>query len=246
LDQPNQTDISVRRALRGYWKRERAAAGGLAAARGLALAGWEFLRDSLPSRKRRRYGDAEYDWEFRVDTTSATVSWRTRLLGLLHSAYQPIEPELFREILNSLGIDFSEFTFIDVGSGKGRALLLAAEYRFRRVVGVELMPELNKVAEENIRRFPTEKRACGEIRAICGDATEFSFPNEPLVVFLFNPLPETGLRKLIENLEDSLRESPRTGYVIYANPVFAEIVAGCSALAQTGGTHQYSVFRTGI
>jgi SAM-dependent methyltransferase len=246
LDQPTQTDISVRRALRGYWKRERAAAGGLAAARGLAQAGWEFLRDSLPSRKRRRYGDAEYDWEFRVDTTSATVSWRTRLLGLLHSAYQPIEPELFREILNSLGIDFSEFTFIDVGSGKGRALLLAAEYRFRRVVGVELMPELNKVAEENIRRFPTEKRACGEIRAICGDATEFSFPNEPLVVFLFNPLPETGLRKLIENLEDSLRESPRTGYVIYANPVFAEIVAGCSALAQTGGTHQYSVFRTGI
>ena len=246
MDQPNQTDISVRRALRGYWKRERASAGGLAAARGLALAGWEFLRDSLPSRKRRRYGDAEYDWEFRVDTTSATVSWRTRLLGLLHSAYQPIEPELFREILNSLRIDFSEFTFIDIGSGKGRALLLAAEYRFRRVVGVELMPELNAVAEENIRRFPTEKRACGEIRAVCRDATEFSFPNEPLVVFLFNPLPETGLRKLIENLEGSLRESPRPGYVIYANPVFAEIVAGCSALAKIGGTHQYSVFRTGI
>ena len=73
-----------------------------------------------------------------------------------------MEPELFREIINSLRIDFREFTFLDIGSGKGRALLLAAEYPFRRIVGVELMPELNSMAEENIRRFASQKRPCGE------------------------------------------------------------------------------------
>lgn len=204
--------------------------------------GWEFLRDSLPSRKRRRYGDVDYDWEFRVDTTAATVSWRTRLLGLLHSAYQPIEAELLREILNSLQIDGSQFTFIDIGSGKGRALLVAAEYPFRRVIGVELLPELNSVAEENIRRLA--KKACGEMQSIWGDAVEFVFPAEPLVVFLFNPLPEAGLRKVMGNLEESLRKQPRPVYVIYANPVFEGIVSACSAFSKVGGTDRYSVFWT--
>src|SRR5580704_18635101 len=90
----------------------------------------EFVRESTPARRRQRYGDVEYDWDFRVDTTGATVGWRDRLLGLFHSPYQPTEPALFREMLASLmgasstlsnaKMDFREFTFIDVGSGKGR------------------------------------------------------------------------------------------------------------------------------
>jgi SAM-dependent methyltransferase len=241
LDQPH---ISIGRSLHDYWTRERSAAGQLVAAGKLAQVGWNFLHDSLPERKRRRYGDADYDWEFRVNTTSATVSWRTRLLGLLHSPYQPIEPELFHKIINSLEIDFSEFTFLDIGSGKGRALLLAAEFPFRRVVGVELLPELNSIAEENIRTFATQKRACREIQTFCEDATEYSIPAGPAVVFLFNPLPEAGLKRLAGNLQASLRAHPRLTYVIYANPVHDEILRSCAAFTRIGGTHQYSLFRT--
>jgi SAM-dependent methyltransferase len=238
--------ISVGGSLRGYWQRERDSTGRWAALRSLAQVGWDFFRGSLPDRKRQGYGDMEYDWEFRVDTTSATVSWRARLLGLMHSAYQPIEPDLFREIINSLEIDFSRFTFIDIGSGKGRALLLAAEYPFRRIVGVELLPELHSIAEENIRKYSSEKPACRDVQAVCADAGEYSFPAEPLVVFLFNPLPQAGLNQLVGNLEASLRENPRPVYVIYANPVFAEVVGSYSTLAQIGGTHQYAVFRNTI
>jgi SAM-dependent methyltransferase len=240
----NHPQISIGRSLRDSWKRERAEAGRLAAIRKLGQVGWEFLRDSLPERKRQRYGDVDYDWEFRVDTTSATVSWRTRLLGLLHSPYQPIEPQLFREIMAAIEIDFREFTFIDIGSGKGRALLLAAEYPFRRIIGIELLPELNAIAEENIRKLSGDKRPCGEVQALSGDATRFIFPPEPLLVFLFNPLPEAELRKVVENLEASLRENPRSVFVIYASPVFEEVVAGCSALTPVAATQQYSVFRT--
>jgi SAM-dependent methyltransferase len=208
--------------------------------------GFDFLRDSLPERKRRRYGDADYDWQFRVDTTSATVSWRTRLLGLLHSPYQPVEPELFHEIINSLEVDFRQFTFLDIGSGKGRALLLAAEYPFRRVMGIELLPDLNSVAQENIRRFSSENRASGELEALCSNATDFIFPADPLVIFLFNPLPEGGLKKLIGNLEASLREDSRPAYVIYANPEFEEIFRTHAMLPKIGGTDQYSVFRSAL
>lgn len=240
MDHPQ---ITFGRSLRDYWNRQRATYGRSAAARKLAQIGWEFLRDSLPERRRRRYGDVDYDWEFRVDTTAATVTWRARLLGLLNSPYQPIEPALFREIINSLGIDFHEFTFIDIGSGKGRALLLAAEWPFRRVIGIELLPELNAVADENIRKLLREERPCGEVRALCGEATQFVFPTGPLVVFLFNPLPEAGLRKVIENFEASLRESPRPVFVIYANPVFEDVLASSSMLTRIGGTRQYSMFR---
>ena len=148
----------------------------VSALRRLAALLWEFVRESTPSRRRQRYGDVEYDWDFRVDTTSATVGWRERLLGALHSPYQATEPALFHEMLSHLKIDFRDFTFIDLGSGKGRTLLMAADYPFRRIVGVELLPALNNIAQENIRRYKSESQKCFAVESVCSDAREFVFP----------------------------------------------------------------------
>jgi SAM-dependent methyltransferase len=197
----------------------------------------------MPDRRRQRYGDADYDWEHRVDTTSANVTWKARLIGLLNSSYQPIESDLFQEMLNRLGTDYGQFTFIDIGSGKGRPLLMAAEYPFRRIVGVELLPELNAIAQENIRKFPRERMQCQTIEALRGDATEFPFPPEPTVVFMFHPLPESGFRKIMANLRRSVEENPRPVWLLYANPLFEEIVLNTALFKKTAGTHQYSVFR---
>jgi len=169
-----------------------------------------------------------------------------RLLGLLHSPYQPIDPALFHEMLAALEVDLRQCTFIDVGSGKGRALLLAMEYPFRKILGVELLPELNQIAQENICKLSGPGRGHEVVEAICTDATEFSFPPDPLVVLLFNPLPETGLRKLMRNLERSLRENPRSVHVIYANPVFEEIVGNTPLLTKVAETHQFAIFRTAL
>src|SRR5438094_28501 len=106
---------SIRKSFQEWWRRSRAEAGLGATSRKLSALIWEFVRDSTAARKRQRYGDIDYDWEHRVDTTGATVGWRTRVLGLLHTDYQPIEPELFREMIGCLQIDFSQFTFIDIG-----------------------------------------------------------------------------------------------------------------------------------
>ena len=62
---------------------------------------WEFVRDSTPERLRQRFGDADYDWDHRVNTTSGAVGWRDRLLGMFHSAYQPTEPAAFHEMLDA-------------------------------------------------------------------------------------------------------------------------------------------------
>ena len=203
---------------------------------------WEFLRDSTPGRRRQRYGDMQYDWDYRVNTTSATVGWRDRLLGMFHSPYQPTEPSLFHEMLKALNIDFREFTFIDLGSGKGRALLMAADYPFRRIVGIELLPELNRVAQENINQYKSDSQRCFALESILGDARKFAFPREPTVLYLFNPLPEEGLVRVIANLDRSLREEPRPLYVLYHNPLLDHVLANCAELRKLSVTPQYCVY----
>jgi SAM-dependent methyltransferase len=247
----SESKSSLFRAFAAWWRQEGAEASKLVALHRLLILAWEFMRDSLPERRRQRYGDIDYDWEHRVDTTGATVSWRTRLLGLLTSPYQPIPPEQFREMMAALAVyldqvsTFSQFTFIDIGSGKGRALLLATEYGFRRIIGIELLPELDRIARENVRAFK-QRGGNAEIELLCVDATTFRFPVEPIVLFLFNPLPDPALRVLVRNLENSLRQNPRRLWMIYANPAFEKerIVAGSPLLAKVGGTHQYSLFRS--
>lgn len=224
-----------------WWRDQRDRASLATALRRLLWIGCEFVRDSLPDRKRQRYGDADFDWQYRVNTTSGGVGWRARWIGLLNSEYQPMEQELFSEMLNALGIDYSEFTFIDIGSGKGRALLMASGYPFRRILGIELLPELNEIAEDNISRFASSAQRCKQVEAICSDATTFQFPPDPLVVYLFHPLPETGFIQVMANLEISWREQPRAIHIVYANPVF-EPMLNSPCFHRVAGSHQYSLF----
>ncbi len=212
---------------------------------------WEFARDSTPERQRQRFGDADYDWDYRVNTTSGAVGWRDRLLGQFYSSYQPTEPAAFHEMLTALQqsstpdqttINLRDFTFIDLGSGKGRTLLMASDYPFRRIIGVELLRSLHQTAEQNARQYKSESQKCFAIESICVDATAFPFPDEPLVIFLFNPFPESGMRQVFVNLGHSLRIHPRAVYVLYHNPLLEYVLSEGGFLRKISGTHQYSVF----
>ena len=139
-------------------------------------------------------------------------------------------------------LDLGEFIFIDLGSGKGRTLLMASDYPFRRIIGVELLPVLHDAARDNIGKYRSEAQKCFAIESICGDATEFVFPAEPMVLFLFNPFPEYGLRRVVANLEQSLREHPRAAYVLYHNPLLERVLGQSAALGRIGGTHQYAMY----
>jgi SAM-dependent methyltransferase len=236
----------IAQAVRGYWSDQASRSGRLAATRSLLAALWEFARNSTPGRRRSLFGDADYDWDYRVNTTSAGVGWRDRLLGIFHSPYQPTEPSLFHEMLDALArqfqINFREFTFVDLGSGKGRTLLMAADYPFRRILGVELLPSLDRIARENLKRYKSDSQRCFALESIVADAVSFDFPDEPLLLYLFNPFPESGLRQVIANLERSLGQRPRKLYVLYHNPQLEHVLVNCAALHKIAGTHQYSVF----
>jgi hypothetical protein len=236
---------SVFQATHVWWKDAVRRDGAASAWRQLAVALWQFARDSTPQSKRSRYGDADYDWEHRVNTTSGGVGWRERLLGTLHSLYQPTEPTLFHAMIahwiERSGENLREFVFCDFGSGKGRALLMASDYPFRRIVGVELLPALHQIAEENIRAYKSDAQKCFALETICADATTVPLPEEPLLLYLFNPFPEAAMRLVIANLEQNLKQHRYAVYVLYHNPLLEHVLAQKAGLKKIGGTHQYSM-----
>jgi SAM-dependent methyltransferase len=139
-------------------------------------------------------------------------------------------------------LDFHDFVFLDLGSGKGRTLLMASDYPFRRIVGVELLPALHQAAQENLSKYRSETQKCFALESICVDATEFPLPAGPTVLYLFNPFPEAGLRRVIANLEQSLRTHPRAVYLLYHNPLLGHVLTGSVTLKEISGTHQYSIY----
>jgi hypothetical protein len=238
---------SLRKHLLLWWRRQRMRAGFFRVAAALTALLWEFAIESMPHRRRRRYGDAGYDWDFRVNTTSGTISWRERFLGLLHSPYQPTEPAAFhtmlQQFLQDAEIEPGEFVFVDIGSGKGRALLLASDYPFRRILGIELLPRLHQEANKNIAAYKSSEQKCFAMQSICADAAEFAFPVEPLVLYLFNPLPEERLAVMLHNLHISLSRQPRACYLLYHHPLHREQLSGQSWLEEAGGTQQFAIYR---
>jgi len=237
-------EVTLARSLRAWWSDNIRQRGFLRASGFFLEEMWDFLRDSTPERHRQRYGDIDFDWEHHVDTTEATVSFRNRLLGVFHSAYQSTQPEAFHDMIKGLQIDCSQFTFIDLGSGKGRTLLMASDYPFPRVIGVELLPELHRIAVENIARY--KGGVADRVHSICNDARKFQFPADRTVLFLFHPFPQPVLEEVLVKLMQSLKEHPRVLYLVYHNPVLESVVTRKTNMQLIGRTEQFSTFVTGL
>jgi SAM-dependent methyltransferase len=145
------------------------------------------------------------------DGTSGIVSlFRLRVLGPNRShgvRYQASDAPLFRECFALLQEDWRNFTFVDLGCGKGRPLLLARELGFGRIIGVEFAPALATTARRNA--------PFAEV-VLC-DASEYLFPRGPLVVFLYNPFDDVVLRRVVPHLPEC--------YVVYLNPRHDDVFA---------------------
>jgi SAM-dependent methyltransferase len=146
-----------------------------------------------------------FDEEFGV-RTSGLVAGRHLKSGHLHdrhaTAYYGVAPSVFRALVKRWqrsrpGWALEEVSFIDVGAGMGRAMLLAAEMPFRQVVGVELNPTLERIARKNMAIWRASGRARAPMRLVCGDAVEFRLPEGLCLAFMFNPFGAPVMRRLL-------------------------------------------------
>ena len=139
------------------------------------------------------------------------------------TGYQAVPREIFDEMIASLPIDPATFCFVDIGSGKGRALALAAKRGFPLVVGVELSPKLHRIAERNFARIGGSLGA--SIRTLNLNARDFRFPGTPSVIYLFNPFEDEAItREVIENIERAHYASGRPAFLLYHWPVHEAVL----------------------
>jgi hypothetical protein len=139
--------------------------------------------------------------------------------------YEPCIPECVSEILANLGLPFDDYAFVDLGSGKGTAMIVASTFPFERIVGVEWSSKLAKISRENVHNYRSHWQCCRNSEVIEGDASEYAFPDVPTVVFLYNTFKEDLMRRVLQNLGDSLAANPRPVVVLYYNPVCKGVFA---------------------
>ena len=130
--------------------------------------------------------------------------------------YQSHHPGIIRDGLRSLGIRYEDYSFIDFGCGKGRVLLIASEFPFRRITGLEFAPQLAECARQNLKTYRGRKRRCCDIETVTGDATEYELPPEPQLLYFYSPFAPSVLREVINNIDASLQRRPRELLVLFS------------------------------
>ena len=192
----------------------------------------------------RRRSEAErthpFDAEHGVET-SGLIGGADLATGHAHdvynTAYYGMSPSRFKgamELWEGLppNAPVESYTFVDLGCGKGRAVLMATQGRFREVVGVELNPELARVAEANLQRWRGDGKAKVAGRILCGEATAFEFPEGPCLLYLFNPFAEPVMERLLDRIETSFRDRGGMLDVVYFNPEAAEAIEDRAGFAR--------------
>ena len=165
---------------------------------------------------------------------------------LWNTAYYGIAPSIFERALALVGTpddparpqktvlpDWSRFTFVDLGCGKGRALLLASRYPFWHILGVELDAGLAATAAANLRGFHAQWQQCHSLAARHADATAVDLPGTPILLYLYHPFLAPVLKRVLRRLERSLRQQPRELWLVYINPQAAHVLRRFPFLRET-------------
>ena len=187
-----------------------------------------FARKLLPAKPSPRH---PFDEQHGVDTGGLIAghdlgmgSPRDRFI----TGYAGIPPSSFAGAMHAWRISepahpISKYSFIDLGCGKGRAVLLASQLGFREAVGVELNRGLADIALANVIAWTAAEKAHCPIRIVCGDALDFAWPDGPILVYLYNPFGEPVVQALTRILEARFSENPAGLEVIYQKSEHAAV-----------------------
>ena len=200
--------------------------------------GWSLLLAIGPRRSldyarhlvSERYREARFGIRTAGPVKTAAVAQRPGLC----KPYAPIAYRSFRAVMRRVEIRPDEDVFLDYGAGRGRAMVLAARLPFRRVLGIEIEPDLAEAARENIRRVSHRLR-CHDVEVVTGDAAEFACPDDATVLHFFDPFAGVILERVIGNVLASLQRTPRRLTILFADPNhFAPLAAAAGWLVKRG------------
>lgn len=163
--------------------------------------------------------DYIYDFKYQIDTfekNKVTGEDPDKIEADFYFRYQPTRFRHFRKLMQQIHFPLNT-VFVDVGSGKGKVLLMASEYGFKEIVGIEKSVELCQIAEKNIHNYQKKKGVQQPIQIIETDILLYKFKGNEQVFYLFNPFNNEVMKTFIEMLEISIQKNPRKVWLIFNN-----------------------------
>jgi hypothetical protein len=139
------------------------------------------------------------EWRYGIRTEAVIETAELGIQNREAGEYQPTDYTDFPKIVAALGVEPKEHVFVDYGAGMGRAVILAAGYPFRRIVGIEYSEVLSKVALGNIENC-RDKLECAAIEIITGDAADYALPEDASVLYFRNPFFGQSLERVLDNI----------------------------------------------
>ncbi len=170
---------------------------------------------------RRLEQEDGFDRQYGTDTTTILHSsdFGATSENLRYAEYfRSTPPRLFARIMAAINIRHEDFIFIDFGSGKGRTLLLASEFPFKRIIGVEFSPKLHVIAQKNTQIYQSKTQKSKTFELECVDAVSYTLPIENTVFYFFDPFKLPVMSAVLENIRKSIEKHPRRVFIVYVNP----------------------------
>jgi len=185
--------------------------------------------------------DRSFDRRHGTDTSGAvepsSLGIADKTLREKAILYLPSPARVTRWMLENIGLDHRQFSFVDLGCGKGRVLLVASEYPFQRIVGVDISSELSEIARRNDAQYRSSTRKCREMRVETKNVLAFDFPEGNVLVHLYHPFDPELTGMALRRLGESLVVRPRrvvVAYLLYTGAVncVTEVLASIPWLRQ--------------
>ncbi|HEX9199884.1 MAG TPA: class I SAM-dependent methyltransferase [Acidobacteriaceae bacterium] len=167
-----------------------------------------------------------FDAQYGVDTSGLITAVHLttgHAHDLLGTGYCGVAPSRFNHVIQRWIASPPEhpiatYSFIDIGCGKGRAMMLASAQPFAEIIGVELHPGLAQTAAANLEKWRATQHPVSPTRVVSQDATVFEFPDTPCLLYLYNPFAEPILQLFLDHIERSFSTDPRALDILYCNP----------------------------
>jgi SAM-dependent methyltransferase len=178
-----------------------------------------------------RYSTSGDRWFDRLRGTETSSAVAVPQLGIADAVaraaavgYTPSPARITHWMIKSVPLDPAEYAFIDIGCGKGRVVLVAAEHPFRQIRGVEISSSLSQLAQQNLERSRSRRR-CNDIQILCSDARSVELPEGPVLFHFYNPFSPAILRDLLERIVDTYSAPDASVWLAYLVPhYFASVI----------------------
>jgi SAM-dependent methyltransferase len=187
-----------------------------------------------------------FDRKYGTETEIIESAYLAEVLSPHASSAVKYEASIWREfsrIMKAVPADPRTYTFIDVGCGKGRALLFADLLGYQRIIGIEFSERLAGIARHNIMKFRERRRSSSTIDLICRDALGYDFPDCPIVVYLYNPFGPDVMRPFTERLWRFIEQGHHDLFIAYRNPTCGDLFDVQPLLQIVRKTPDHAIYR---